>query len=84
MTLHRVGDAFIADTARVLETSTASVERSWRTARAWLRTAFEEREERDAGDGLEEPDPPDDRLRTSWDSFENEPERDGHEGGGQE
>ena len=32
----------IAETASTLGTSTASVERAWRTARAWLRTALEE------------------------------------------
>ena len=33
----------IDDTAAALELSTATVERSWRTARAWLRAALEER-----------------------------------------
>ena len=31
----------IADTALALDTSTATVERAWRTARAWLRTALD-------------------------------------------
>jgi RNA polymerase sigma factor (TIGR02999 family) len=40
--LRYFGGLSIAEAAEVLGTSPSSVERSWRTARAWLKTALEE------------------------------------------